>query len=120
MARTLPLRESGSATVDSSGRAVVTVQPLAAFETWRVRRITVQNTGTVLVPFCRVYRGNQSMSGLVDGTFTGTMDTSDCDILLQSGEALIAVWEGETTGSAGADVGSSCVMTLEGTRERGV
>lgn len=120
MARTLPLRESDSTTVDSSGRARAVVQPSQAFERWNVRRITVQNTGTTLVPFCRVYRANESLSGLVDGTFTGTMDSSECDILLMPGEGLIAVWEGESVGDAGADVGSSCVLTIEGTRTLGV
>jgi hypothetical protein len=115
-----PLRASGTATVPASGRASVRVGPMQAFESWNITRITVQNSGTTLVPTCRVYRGSEAASNMVAATATGTLDVSnESDLMLHSGEALVAVWEGYT-GGAGADIGSSCVLTVEGTREVGV
>lgn len=114
------LNESAFATVDATGRATATIQPLRAFEEWRVRKMTVQNNSTVLVPTCRVYRGSEAASNLEDGTFTGTMDSSETDITLRSGERLIAVWEGVDVGSAGADVGSRCTFSVRGDISRGV
>lgn len=104
---TYPLFESGNATVEANGLAQATLQPLRAFEVWEVRRMTVQSSSTVLVPTAKIFRGAVSDSRLVDGTHTGTLDHTDTDLHLQSGEALIAVWEG-------ADVGASCTFTIEG------
>jgi len=110
----IPLRQSLSAPVPANGQARVTLQPLRAFEVWEITRMTVTNTSTVLVPTCRVYRGSVTPSAIVDGTFTGTMDTSAVSMRLENGEMLIAVWEGTAVGTPGADVGSVCTFTLEG------
>lgn len=48
---------------------------------------------------------------LVDGTHTGTLDQSDTLLELANGEALICVWEG-------ADVGSQCTYTVQGSKTR--
>lgn len=111
---------SGSATVGADGRATVTVQPLRAFETWHVTKITVNNNGSVLVPAARVYRGFESPTALVEGSYSGTLDSSDTNIMLETGESLICVWEGRVVGTAGADVGSVCTFILNGTRKNGV
>lgn len=101
------LFQSADGTADANGRAEATLQPLRAFETWRVKRMTVQSTSSTLVPTCRVYRGAVSASRLVDGTYTGTLDHTDTDLALHNGERLIAVWEG-------ADVGAVCTLSIEG------
>lgn len=107
----VPLYESGNAVADSAGRAVCTVQPLQAFEKWHVTKVTVQNSGTTLVPMCRVYRGSETPSRFIGGTFSGQMDASDENFHLSSGERLLAVF-------SGADVGSRCVLTVEGEKSR--
>lgn len=101
------LHVSADGTADANGRAEATLQPLRAFERWRVRRMTVQSTSSTLVPTCKVYRGAVSPSRLIDGTYTGTLDHTDTDIAMQNGERLIAVWEG-------ADVGAVCTLSIEG------
>lgn len=101
------LFQSADGTADANGRAVATLQPLRAFENWRVRRMTVQSTSSTLVPTCKIYRGAESPSRLVDGTYTGTLDHTDTDLPLHNGESLIAVWEG-------GDVGSICTLSIEG------
>lgn len=101
------LFESANAVADANGRAVASLQPLRSFELWKIKRMTVQSTSTTLVPTCKIYRGAETASALVDGTHTGTLDHSDTDMQLRNGEALLAVWEG-------GDVGSTCTITIEG------
>jgi hypothetical protein len=110
---TIPLRQSAPATAGSNGRAVATIQPLRSFERWHITRTAVSSNSTILAPTARVYRGAESPSALVEGTYAGRLDSSDTAIWLENGEALIVVWEG-------ADVGSSCVVTIEGEVERAV
>lgn len=105
------LFESESADADATGRAEITLQPLQAFHRWRVKRMTVSTTDTTLVPTVKVYRGGESPSNLVDGTFTGTLDHSDTDLVLRNGEPLVFVF-------FQADVGTTCSVTIEGQVEQ--
>lgn len=107
----VPLFESSTGVADANGRAVARVQPLRAFEQWDIRRYAVSSTSSVLVPTARLYRGSETPSMLVDGTYTGTLDQSDTQLTLANGEALICVWEG-------ADVGAQCVFTVQGSKTR--
>lgn len=108
---TLPLFESNTGIANAAGRAVARVQPLRAFETWDITRLAVSSTSSVLVPTARIYRGAETPSMLVDGTHTGNLDQSDTQLALANGEALICVW-------SGADVGSQCVFTVQGSKSR--
>jgi len=107
----IPLFESNTGVANAAGRAVARVQPLRAFERWEITRLAVSSTSTVLVPTARIYRGSETPSRLVDGTHTGTLDQSDTQLSLPNGEALLCVWEG-------ADVGSQCTFTVEGTKSK--
>lgn len=103
-----PLSESASAQAAANGVARALLGPLRAFETWQVRRVTVSSTSTVLIPTARVYRGAVSPSRLIDGTYTGTLDSTDTmDLELKSGDKLVAEW-------TGSDVGAVCTLTIEG------
>ena len=106
-----PLYESSAAAADANGIARVSVGPLRSFETWDVRSTTVTSTSSTLVPTCKLYRGAESPSRLIDGTFTGTLDTTDTPYSLRSGDKLVAVW-------TGCDVGAQCTVTLEGQSTR--
>lgn len=105
------LRESGSATADASGRAVVRVGPQTAFERWHVTAIQVQSTSDPLVPKCSIYRGAESRSRLIEGTYDGTFDHSDTNLWLETGEQLVAVWE---EGNAA----HNATLTIEGEKVR--
>jgi len=107
MSITNELRESGNGTADSTGRAVCRVQPMRYGEEWRITRMTVQSTSSTLVPIAKVYRGSEAASNLIDGTWTGTQDTSDTSIRLMSGESLVCVF-------SGGDVGSQCTFNVFG------
>lgn len=105
------LQEGKSANADASGRAAIRLGPFTAFERWQVKRITVQSTSTVLVPTVKLYRGSESRTRMIDGTFTGTFDHSDTDLLLQTGEELLAIWEN-------GDANHVATITLEGEKVR--
>jgi hypothetical protein len=93
---------------------------MRAFERWDITRVTVACTSVALVPTCRVYRSSEAPSNLIEGTFSGNQDSSDTAFTLENGEVLIAVWEGKVVGTAGADVGSVCTLTIEGKATRAV
>lgn len=107
--RKLPLNEGKLQIADANGRAVVEFQPLRAGEDWHIVRTSIQNAGVNNVPEARVYRGIESPTTLVEGTFSGNMDTSDTVIDLRNGERLLVVW-------SGADAGSQCSATVDGER----
>lgn len=107
----VPLSQSNDGTVASTGIATVSLGPMTAFESWEVNRITVASASSVLVPTARVYRGAVAESRLIDGTYTGTLDTTDVALSLRAGDKVVAQW-------TGADVGSRCTLTLEGERVR--
>lgn len=104
----LPLEESASGIADANGRAVARLQPLRAFEAWRVNNMTVQSTST-LVPEARVYRGSENPSTLQDGTYSGNFDVSTVDMTIPNGVALICVWSGCTPGA-------TCTLTISGVK----
>jgi hypothetical protein len=106
-----PLNESRTATADGNGRAIAQLGPLRSFESWEIKRTTVSSTSTTLIPTARVYRGAIAPSRLIDGTYTGTLDTTQTDMTLTSGDSVVAEW-------TGADVGSSCILIIEGEATR--
>ena len=106
-----PLYESSSANADANGIARVSLGPLRGFERWDVRSTTVASTSSTLVPTCKLYRGGESPSRLIDGTYTGTLDTTDTPYTLHSGDRVMAVFDG-------CDVGAQCTVTLEGMSTR--
>jgi hypothetical protein len=107
--RTLTLNEGRQATADASGRAVITFQPLRSGEDWHITRSSIQNAGAVNTPECRTYRGIESNTTLIEGTYNGSLDSYDTVIDLRNGEPLLFVF-------SGCDVGSRCSATIDGTR----
>lgn len=113
---TSPLYESSRGTV-SNGRGMATLQPLRAFERWRITKVSIQCTSPLsagaAVPIFKLYRNSEAPMNLIEGTFSGDLNSSDMDITLENGEALIGVW-------ASADDNSQCSMTVQGERFNGV
>lgn len=103
------LTDSQRAVADANGKAIVRIGPSRAHERWHITSATVQSTSSTLVPTVRVYRGSETESRLIGGSFTGTLDTAGSDVMLQSQEDIIFVWEN-------ADVGSDCSATVNGER----
>lgn len=112
-----PLYESKPAVAAATGRAVATLQPLRAYERWNIRKVSIQCQSPLsvgaAVPIFKLYRNSEAPMNLIEGTLTGDLNSSDMDIWLETGEALIGVW-------SGADVNSQASMTIQGDRLNGV
>lgn len=106
-----PLFESASGVAGADGIARVSLGPLRSLETWDVSATTVSSTSSTLIPTCKLYRGGEAPSNLFEGTFSGSLDTTDTPYTLQSGERMLAVFDG-------CDVGSSCTITMRGMATR--
>lgn len=101
------LSESASATADASGTATASKGPARSFEKWQIVGIGISSTSSVNTPQVRIYRGAVDASRLVRTIQTGSLESLRANIVLQSGESLIAQW-------TGCDAGSSCTVTLSG------
>lgn len=104
------LLDANTKVADSAGKAVCQVQPLRAFEYWHITNTAVQSTSSTKVPTVKLYRGSESPSNFIDGSYTATFNTSDTVIDLQNGERLLAVFEN-------ADVGSQCTVSVSGDKK---
>ncbi len=85
----------GVVRLDAAGRGVVTLTP-AGMLSWHVTRMAVRTTQTpsqIPVPQCTVYLNSIADGNIVDQTYSGSRDTSDCDLKIQHGSNLIFLWE---------------------------
>lgn len=92
---------------DAAGKAVIRLQPMRAFETWHITNTSVQSTSTVKIPTVKTYKGSESASRFIEGSYVGTFNASGTVIDLPTGVALLAVFEG-------CDVGARCTVTVTG------
>lgn len=104
---TVPLDESKFAVADAAGKATVRLQPMRAFETWHITNTAVQSTSSVKIPTVKLYKGSETPSRFIEGSYTGTFNASDTVIDLPNGTALLAVFQN-------CDVGATCTVTLSG------
>lgn len=104
------LLDANSAVANSAGKAVCQVQPLRAFESWHITNTAVQSTSSTKVPTVKVYRGSESPSNFIEGSYTGTFNASDTVIDLNNGERLLVVFEN-------CDVGATCTVSVTGDKK---
>lgn len=100
------LLASDNKTADANGKAVCVVQPLRAFEDWHITNTAVQSTSAA-VPTVKVYKGGESPTNFIEGSYTAQFNASNTEIDLLNGERLLVVFEGATAGS-------SCSVSVTG------
>lgn len=86
----------------AAGTAVITCNPVAPDELWRLERINVSSKPTGTGVTCRLYDGDPVVDlNYVDGTTTGSGDTSDLSapITVESTRQLYLVWSGLPPGA---------------------
>lgn len=99
--------EFAQATANGTGRAVAEAGPKRAGDRWEITLINT-NTNSTAQAELRVYRGVESESARLFGTFSANSDTaSGSTITVGSGDKLVFVW-------SGADIGSICTARIEG------
>lgn len=86
-----------SVTLDANGAGQVAIFPPGV--DWVVTLSTVSTSTAIKVPTARVYRNVVAQANFLEGSYTGSNDSSDTRIVLQAGESLICVW---ADGDAGA------------------
>lgn len=87
-----------SATVDSAGIARIdNIGPTAPFERWEIGSTQIANNGTART-MCEIFN-NPSRTQLVEGSYSGNLDTSDTKFSLRSGQYLYYRWSRGTPGS---------------------
>jgi len=104
------LNTYGSVTLDAKGYGQVILNPTAMMD-WTITRIavkTTQGTTDTPVPTCTVYLGSVSDGDIVDQTWTGSRDVSDCNFVVPYGTPLIFEWVG---GIAGTTATASVIGT---------
>lgn len=107
---TLPLDESAQVILDGTGSGFVALGPLYTMQTWMPDQLAVLVTPSPAnEPTFRFYRGTSGPSSFIDGTYTGSNDTTDLrGVVLNSGEKIYGVWTGFGT------AGGVASMTLRG------
>jgi hypothetical protein len=88
-------------TLNGAGAGTVTLSP-ESFRTWNVTRIAVrtsQGPRQTPIPQCTVYLGSQNDGNIIDQTWSGSRDTSDCDFLVQPSQPLIIAWANGISGT---------------------
>jgi hypothetical protein len=107
------LEQSGSVLLDASGNG--TVEILVPYsQRWRITRITVSTVIQIPpIPRCVVYRNSIAASSIVDGTYTGSQDTSDMNspTVFEGGEKIVVRWTAGT-------VGDTATVNIAGTLEQ--
>lgn len=96
------LNTYGTTVLDANGYGQIILAP-TAMQNWRVTRMAVRTSQAPTdtpVPTCTVYLGTVSDGDIIDQTWTGSRDVSDCNIVVQHGSRLIFVWEGGISGTS--------------------
>lgn len=103
----IPLFEFAQATADANGRAVDNAGPAKYGETWEITLINTNTTSTAETEL-RVYRGVESETCRILGTYSGNSDNAGgSPVKVQSPDKLIFVWSGATAGAI-------CTARIEG------
>jgi hypothetical protein len=117
MAVRLLLNDSVTVTANAAGAATATIGPDSAKgpARWNVTRIAVRNDaaarrGQPPIPTCNVYVDSEAPDNLVDGTYDGSFDFADCDLDLNRGQVLLAIW-------AGAQAADRLTLSVTGWKE---
>lgn len=112
MGQSYSLNAAASVTLDAAGTGTCWVSP-EPYERWHITRVAVLTNdapSATTVPVCKVYLGGADPSNFLDGTFSGSADSTDEDVWLEKGQQLTAVWSGGISGSV-------ATLSVFGTRE---
>jgi hypothetical protein len=100
----LVLDAVASVRLDGAGNGSVRLGPTSTRQTWRVTLAVVRVSTNVLEPTANLYQNTRSSS--IGGTYTGSNDQSDLDLLVRNG-FILCDW-------AGGDAGAVATLNLHG------
>lgn len=90
-----PLNTSASVKLDGSGNGTASIGPDVGAH-WELGTIAVSVETATLEPTCDIYVSAVAPGNLVDGTYTGSRDSTDSanGLKLGPGQKVFAVWKG--------------------------
>jgi hypothetical protein len=97
---------ANSAALDAAGAGLVQLFPPGAGDLV-VTLQTVSTSTATKVPTANVYRNAVTQANFVEGSYTGSNDSSNTRVVLHAGESLICVW-------AGGDAGARATYRISG------
>lgn len=115
-ARSLPLQESGSVTLDGSGNGTVRLRPVSSREYWLPSLASVGCSTNVNEAQCKIYIGPSAtpqyfVDQTVDGSSGDSTDRVSGYVIARHQQPYIwAVW-------SGGDAGAQATMVVSGTKE---
>lgn len=95
----LPLDVSATVTLNASGAGTVRLGPRSLLQVWNVTNCAVKVSSNTLEPVATVYLGNAQPGNQLDATQSGSLDSTNLDVTLRSGNVITVAWTG---GDAGA------------------
>lgn len=108
------LNDSVTVTADASGAATAQIGPDSGKgpATWHVTRIALRNEslarrGQTPIPKADVYTNDATPTTWIDGTYDGSFDATDVDLVITRGQVVTAVW-------AGAQAGDKLTLSVSG------
>lgn len=99
------LRLTGSTVLDATGAGQVDVYPAGGDLV--VTKTTVTVTTDVAEPTANIYRGGTTATNLIEGTYSGSNDSTDARYVVPMGQAVSAIW-------AGGDAAATATLLVEG------
>lgn len=94
---------AGNTVLDGTGGGQVEIGVTGG--DWVIPRNTCRVATNVKEPTFNLYRSSVSDAHLLEGTYTGSNDTSDTRHVFSQGESIVGVW-------AGGDVGALATLNL--------
>lgn len=94
--RTLQLEASASTTLNASGNGSVTLSPPTSRVIWHVSTVAVGGSSTVNIPIAVVSLGSTNLGG----TYSGTNDSDNVDVLVWPGQHITVTWSGGDSGAS--------------------
>ena len=92
-------------TLDSTGYGEASIGP--GTDTWQVELVTCSTSTNVSEPTFRLYADTVSPVNLLEGSYSGSQDSSDSVHIVAPGQALIGTW-------TGGDPGAVATLLLSG------
>jgi hypothetical protein len=102
----MPTQLANNATLDATGAGQVQLFAPGSGDLVVTLQTLFTSTATK-VPTANIYRNFISTSNFLEGSYTGSNDSSDTRIVLRAGESLICVW-------SGGDVGAVATYSIRG------
>jgi hypothetical protein len=100
----VPVDENKSVVLNASGAGSVRLGPYSLAQRWHITGASVKVSSNTSEPAANLYKG--SRGSFLAGTYTGSNDSTDLDVILDNG-VILCEW-------TGGDAGATATLYLRG------